>query len=149
MLRNIKLATLRLLKRSRVFELVGDSDWRRRRLLILCYHGTSLERRASVATGTVHASELLQQRFEILKRGRYAVLPLGEGSSDWRGGTLPARSVAITFDDGTHDFYKAAYPVLKAFGFPVTVYQTTYHTDYQRPFSISLPRTCCGSGAAR
>jgi peptidoglycan/xylan/chitin deacetylase (PgdA/CDA1 family) len=133
MLRNIKLATLRLLKNSRVFELVADSDWRRRRLLILCYHGTSLEDEHLWRPGLYMRPELLQQRLEILKRGGYAVVPLGEGLERLQGGTLPARSVAITFDDGTHDFYKAAYPVLKAFGFPVTVYQTTYYTDYQRP----------------
>jgi len=100
MLRNIKLATLRLLKRSRVFELVGDSDWRRRRLLILCYHGTSLEDEHLWRPELYMRPELLQQRFEILKRGRYAVLPLGEGLERLESGTLPARSVAITFDDG-------------------------------------------------
>src|SRR6266481_3475420 len=133
MLRNVRLATLRLLKMSRVFDLVADSHWRRDRLLILCYHGTSLEDEHLWRPGLYMRPELLEQRLEILKRGGYAVLPLGEGLQRLEGGTLPDRSVAITFDDGTHDFYKAAYPVLRAFGFPVTVYQTTYYTDYQRP----------------
>jgi peptidoglycan/xylan/chitin deacetylase (PgdA/CDA1 family) len=133
MLRNVKLAILRSLKASGLFGLVANSRWRRERLLILCYHGIALEDEHLWRPGLYMHPELLVQRLEILKLGGYAVLPLGEGLQRLESGTLPARSVTITFDDGTYDFYKAAHPVLKAYGFPVTVYQTTYYTDYQRP----------------
>jgi len=76
---------------------------------------------------------VLEQRLQTLQKGGYSVLPLGEGLQRLRAGNLPSRSVVITFDDGTYDFYRQAYPRLKSCGFPVTVYQTTYHTDYQRP----------------
>jgi hypothetical protein len=38
----IKGAILRVLNGAGIFELVADSRWRQQRLLILCYHGTSL-----------------------------------------------------------------------------------------------------------
>ena len=137
MLRNVKLATLFALKAAGVFDLVANSRWRRERLLILCYHGTSLDDEHLWRPGLYIEPSVLEQRLETLKTGGYSVLPLGEGLQRLQAGSLPARSVALTFDDGTYDFYKQAYPRLKSYGYPVTVYQTTYYTDYERPvFSL-------------
>jgi len=133
MLREIKLATLRLLKGAGIFDLVADSRWRRQRLLILCYHGTSLDDEHRWRPGLYMDPAVLEQRLEMLKHRNYNVLPLGESLQKLRAGTLPPRSVAITFDDGTYDFYKRAYPIVKKYGFPVTVYLTTYYSDLQRP----------------
>jgi peptidoglycan/xylan/chitin deacetylase (PgdA/CDA1 family) len=41
--------------------------------------------------------------------------------------------VVITFDDGFSDFAAYAVPILKEFGFPATLYLTTYHVDDQHP----------------
>jgi peptidoglycan/xylan/chitin deacetylase (PgdA/CDA1 family) len=38
---------------------------------------------------------------------------------------VPPKTVAITFDDGTYDLYKYAYPVLKKYAFPATVFIIT------------------------
>src|SRR2546428_13081718 len=38
---------------------------------------------------------------------------------------LPERPVVLTFDDGYADFFTAALPVLKQYGFVVTLYVTT------------------------
>ncbi|PYX42111.1 MAG: hypothetical protein DMG81_02195 [Acidobacteria bacterium] len=137
MLRSLKRATLRALKTAGVFRAVAASRWRRDRLLILCYHGISLEDEHQWRPGLYMQPELLEQRFEMLKRGRYPVLPLAEALQRLNAGSLPSRSVAITFDDGTYDFYRQAFPLLKQYAFPATVYQTTYYMDYQRPvFSL-------------
>lgn len=65
------------------------------------------------------------------------MLDLGLALKLLRTGELPPRSVAITFDDGTYDFLKHAYPLLKRFSFPASVYQTTYYSDRQVPvFSL-------------
>src|SRR5205807_2689709 len=64
---------------------------------------------------------------------------LGEALSRVRSGDLPPRTVVLTFDDGGVDFYRVAFPILKTYGFPATVYQTTYYSDHQLPvFNLML-----------
>lgn len=133
MRRKIKLVTLDLLKRVGVFDLVANSSWRRERLLILCYHGISLEDEHLWRPQLYMPAELLGKRLEVLRAMRCSVLPLGEALARLRARDLPPRSVAITFDDGAYDFYKQAYPLLKKSGFPATVYQTTYYVDHEMP----------------
>jgi peptidoglycan/xylan/chitin deacetylase (PgdA/CDA1 family) len=133
MLRTAKLATLRLLRSSGVFERVANSRWRQQRLLILCYHGVSLEDEHRWRPQLYMPTEMLDQRLRRLREMRCSVLPLGEALVRLREQDLPPRSVAITFDDGTYDFYSRAYPLLKQHGVPVTVYQTTYYTDHELP----------------
>jgi len=132
-LKVIKRVPLRVLKSSGIFHAVRDSEWRRRRLLILCYHGTSLEDEHLWRTALFMPIEQFAQRLECIQRGGYRVLPLSEALQRLKARDLPEGSVAITFDDGTYDFYKQAFPLLKKYGFPVTVYQTTYYSDRQLP----------------
>ena len=137
MLRPIRRGILHLQRSSGVFRLVADSDWRRNRLLILCYHGISRSDEHVWRPTLYMQPGVLRQRLEILKQGRYNVLPLGEGLQLLRAGNLPSRSVAITFDDGGFDFYSAAFPVIRDFGFPVTVYLTSYYSNLHCPvFSL-------------
>jgi peptidoglycan/xylan/chitin deacetylase (PgdA/CDA1 family) len=133
MLRAAKLVTLSALRNAGVFYLVANSRWRQQRLLILCYHGTSLEDEHLWRPGLYMQPEKLEQRLELLKKGGCSVLPLGQALQGLRAGTLPRLSVVITFDDGTYDFYQQAFPLLKSYAFPATVYQTTYYTACERP----------------
>lgn len=112
---------------------MANSRWRQNRLLILCYHGVSLEDEHKWRPALYLEPALLRKRLESLQALRCSVLPLDEALTRLRSCDLPPRSVAITFDDGTYDFYKQAYPLLKQHGFPVTVYQTTYYTDHELP----------------
>lgn len=133
MLRTAKLTGLNLFRAAGIFRIVAGSAWRQQRLLILCYHGTSLEDEHVWRPLLYIQPEKLEHRLKLLKKGGYSVLPLGEGLERLRSGTLPSRSVVITFDDGTYDFYRQAFPLLKTYSFPATVYQTTYYTCLQLP----------------
>jgi peptidoglycan/xylan/chitin deacetylase (PgdA/CDA1 family) len=112
---------------------IARSPWRSRHLLILCYHG--------IAMGAEHASHphmflpmvTFERRLAILKDFGANVLGLGEAMQRLKSGELPPRSVCITFDDGWADFYVNAYPALRKFGFPATVYLTTYYCFHNRP----------------
>ena len=50
---------------------------------------------------------------------------------EWRHGTrrLPAKCVLITIDDGWKSVYSDAYPVLKAYGYPFTLYLYTRYIN--------------------
>jgi peptidoglycan/xylan/chitin deacetylase (PgdA/CDA1 family) len=133
MLRTIRRGALRLLKSSGVFELTKNSGWRDRRLLILCYHGMALEEEHEWMPSLYMHPELFEQRLDALRTGKYTVLPLGDAIARLYRNDLPPKSAAITFDDGTYDFYAKAYPLLKEHRFPATVYQTTYYCDYPEP----------------
>jgi peptidoglycan/xylan/chitin deacetylase (PgdA/CDA1 family) len=129
----LRRAALTILKNCGAFSLVRDSAWRRQRLLILCYHGVALEDEDQWRPHLFIHPQSLARRLEILERGKYAVLPLGEALDRLRSGDLPPRSVVLTFDDGGYDFYKRAFPLLKQYGFPATVYLTSYYSELRVP----------------
>ena len=129
-LRHTALTTL---KTAGLFHLVKNSAWRRQRLLILCYHGVALENENQWRPYLYIDLRTLERRLEILQKGGYTVLPLDEAVTRLFREDLPPHSVVLTFDDGTYDFYKLAYPLVKNFSFPVTVYLTTYYSDHQHP----------------
>ena len=125
-LRQLKLVTLGTAKRVGSFALIRDSEWRRRRLLILCYHGVSLEDEHKCSDEHV-SPDHLRRRFEILREERCAILPLGEAVERLARDELPRRSVVLTFDDGLYDFKARVCPLLLEFGYPATVYVSTFY----------------------
>jgi peptidoglycan/xylan/chitin deacetylase (PgdA/CDA1 family) len=133
MLKRAKRNVLRTLRSVGAFDAIRASEWRRRRLLIIGYHGVSIEDEHEWDPAFYVAPSTLEQRFRILRDGGYTVLPLGEGIERLRSGSLPRRSVVLTFDDGMADFAINAFPLLKRYGFPATVYLTTYYATDNRP----------------
>jgi peptidoglycan/xylan/chitin deacetylase (PgdA/CDA1 family) len=137
MQKRIRANLLRALKACGAFDRVRDSRWRQHRILILCYHSLALDDENQWRPAQFLAAARLRDRFEMLKQGGYHVLDLGDAIERLRQGDLPARSVVLTFDDGTSDFYSLTYPLLKEFGFPATVYQTTHYCSRRTPiFSL-------------
>src|SRR5712691_1642264 len=100
MLKSLKVSMLRSARRLGVFAAVERSPWRNQRLLILCYHGLSFEDEHDWSPGLYLSAQTFRDRMCILRDSRYHVLPLEEALRRLKEGTLPPRSVVITFDDG-------------------------------------------------
>ena len=149
MLRAFKLSVLHLARALGVFHLAARTRKRSREVLILCYHGVSLDDEHEWAAGLFMNVALFASRLERLRRGGYSVLPLDEAVARLRGGTLPPRSVTITFDDGNVDFYRLAWPVLKSYSMPATVYLTTYYCENNLPVFPLMLSYLLWKGAGR
>lgn len=132
MLKRAKAGVLRLAEYSGVTHLLSTSSWRRNRLLILCYHGVSQYDEHEWSDLYISPTAF-RRRMELLVRCGCDVLSLSEASIRIRNGTLPDRAVVLTFDDGFHDFSTVAFPIIESFGFPVTLYLTTYYVEFNRP----------------
>jgi peptidoglycan/xylan/chitin deacetylase (PgdA/CDA1 family) len=129
----VRDAALQGIRLTGGLDAVSRSRWRSRRLLILCYHGFA-QRDEHLWDSSLYVTRShLESRLEFLAAEGYVVLPLKEGLARLSAGTLPSRSVAITVDDGTYDFYRVAYPVLRRRGVPVTVFVSTYYVVDRRP----------------
>jgi peptidoglycan/xylan/chitin deacetylase (PgdA/CDA1 family) len=133
MLKLAKQLTLASAQALGVYEGFRRSGWRRRRLLILGYHGLSQVDEHLWRAGLYMPASLFAERMEAISRMGCAVLPLDEALARLQAGTLPPMAVVLTFDDGFYNFYKVAHPILKRFGFPATIYQTTYYAGWNRP----------------
>lgn len=112
---------------------VRRSPWRQSRLLILCYHGVSLADEHESTPELYMTAGLLRRRLEHLRARACHVLPLAEAVHRLRDGTLPPRSVVLTFDDGTRDFAERVVPILREFDVPATVYLSTYYCGRGQP----------------
>lgn len=134
MLGRLKSASFAALDRIGLSRRLGRSLWRRQRLLILCYHGVSLADEHEWSPGLYVPPSHLDARLALLRKYHCTVLPLAEAVQRLYAGDLPERAVALTFDDGYYDFQARAWPLLKRYGLPATVYLTTGRVD--RPLPI-------------
>jgi len=92
-------------------------------ITVLCYH--RFGSRASKLTVTPAA---FTAQMEYLARNGYHVLALKELGAFIAGREpLPKKSVVITIDDGYRATHDIAYPILRKFGFPATVF---LYTDF-------------------
>jgi peptidoglycan/xylan/chitin deacetylase (PgdA/CDA1 family) len=132
-LKRTKQVALKGLKSIGIFDLYRRSEWRRRQLLILCYHGISLHDEHEWDPGLYMKGSDFEGRLQLLAEGGFVVLSLDEGIRRLYKQDLPEASVVITVDDGHYDFFEQAYPRLQKYGFPVTVYLSSFYTVFNRP----------------
>ena len=106
----MKLYLFQAAKNAGALRALLQSEWRRRKLLILCYHGVSLADEHEWDSSLFLSETGFVSRLELLASLGANVLPLGESLERLRAGTLPPRAVALTFDDGFFDFQQRAWP---------------------------------------
>jgi peptidoglycan/xylan/chitin deacetylase (PgdA/CDA1 family) len=92
-----------------------------RRFQVLAYHKVSTDMHPFFEP--IHP-DIFDQQMAFLSRC-YRVMPLMELVGRNRTGDIPGRAVAITFDDGYRDNYDFAFPILKKYGLPATIFVTT------------------------
>src|SRR5687767_13775485 len=119
MLRSAKLALCEVAGKLGIHTILLNSGWRTRQLLILCYHGLALEDEHEWNSHLYIHRDLFHRRMQMLSDLGCNVLPFSEALQRLSSGTLPPRAVAITFDDGSYDFYRIAWPILREFRYPV------------------------------
>ena len=85
---------------------------------ILCYHRFGNNRSRLTVTPAAFEAQM-----EYLARNGYQVVPLSRLTGFLEGKEpLPPKSVVITIDDGYRSTHEIAYPILKRYDFPATVF---------------------------
>ena len=121
----IKGAILNLLKASGTFNLVRFAH--HRQTLILTYHRFSEGDEEDRTSASAFAEQL-----EYLT-SHYSVVPLGRLVESLSCPDPPSHNgkglAAITIDDGYHDSFEIAYPLLRRYNIPATVFVVTEFAD--------------------
>lgn len=97
------------------------------KVIVLGYHNFSNEKPLSEML--MRTSEFCQQ-MQYLRDSGISIITM-QDFLDWRQGrrNLPAHCALITIDDGWKSVWTDAYPVLKAYGYPFTLFLYTRYID--------------------
>ncbi|MEA2086740.1 MAG: polysaccharide deacetylase family protein [Candidatus Caldatribacteriota bacterium] len=85
---------------------------------ILDYHNFTTEESSSYKINIVE----FEKQMDYLSAHNYSVISLPELLAGLRDGQLPPKPIVITIDDGFKSTYTLAYPVLKKYNFPATLF---------------------------
>jgi peptidoglycan/xylan/chitin deacetylase (PgdA/CDA1 family) len=113
----MKQATLKLMYSFGAFATFRLAS--RGRTLIVTYHRFSTDE-----CGPATSGRAFEEQLNYLST-HYRVLPLSQIATGLGTGKLPAASAAITIDDGYHDAYEIAFPILRRLGMPATFFVAT------------------------
>ena len=90
---------------------------------IIMYHSIDNPHHLS---GIVVSPHNFRKQLKFFKKHKYNVISLDMLVAALKEKKrLPKKSVVITFDDGYEDNYTNAFPILKEFGFPATIFVIT------------------------
>jgi len=113
---------------------------------VLGYHNFSNTK--PISEMRMRTAEFCQQ-MQYIKDAGLSVISM-QDFLEWRLGArcLPARCVLITIDDGWKSVYSDAYPVLKAYGYPFTLFlYTRYINAYGDSMTSAQIREMMANGA--
>ncbi len=87
--------------------------------IVLCYH--RFEEKPKDALGITPSA--FEGQLNAIKESGYTVIEMKDFLA-WRRGeaSIPAKSCLITIDDGFRSSYEVAWPILKKFGYPFTMF---------------------------
>jgi peptidoglycan/xylan/chitin deacetylase (PgdA/CDA1 family) len=97
------------------------------RPLLLAYHAVGTWSKALAIPEAA-----LRAQLSLLRRRGYVGLTAAEAEQRRQEGTLPARTVVVTFDDGFRSVLRARL-ILDEVGFPATVFAVTSYVDSGEP----------------
>jgi peptidoglycan/xylan/chitin deacetylase (PgdA/CDA1 family) len=97
------------------------------RVAVLGYHDFSETERETAMR--IRTSKFRKQ-METIRQLGLPVIPMADFTA-WKNGTkeIPQKAVVITIDDGWKSTYTDAYPILKEFGYPFTVFLYKDYVD--------------------
>jgi peptidoglycan/xylan/chitin deacetylase (PgdA/CDA1 family) len=116
------------------------------RVSVLGYHDFSSELKE---TEMRINTQKFRAQMQLIKDQGLSVISMSDFSA-WKQGkkAIPPRSVVITIDDGWSSVYTDAYPILKEFRYPFTVFLYTKYIDVQgRSMSLSMIKEMQKNGA--
>ena len=97
------------------------------RVAVLGYHDFSESERETAMR--IRTSKFRKQ-MEVIRKMEVPVISMADFIA-WKDGgkAIPGKAIVITLDDGWKSVYTDAYPVLKEFGFPFTIYLYKNYVD--------------------
>jgi peptidoglycan/xylan/chitin deacetylase (PgdA/CDA1 family) len=104
----------------------------RRAVIIVGWHGVSLEREHERFDSLFISASSLRRRLRFLAR-HYTVIDLDELARQHATGHFEAGQVVLTFDDGFENFARAAVPLLREFSMPATNYLVSEYLETRAP----------------
>ncbi len=101
---------------------------------ILCYHRFGARPSQLAVTPAAFEAQM-----DYLARNGYHVLPLSRVMSFLeRGEPIPRKSVVVTIDDGYRSTYDVAFPILRKYSFPATIF--LYSDFVGAPDALTWPQ---------
>jgi Predicted xylanase/chitin deacetylase len=99
-------------------------------ILILMYHRVNdgVHKEMAVKSGD------FAWQMDYLHRKDYKIISMDEAAHMVENGGIKGKYIVLTFDDGYMDFYINAYPILKKYRFPSTVYLVPNFIETDKTF---------------